>query len=108
MLRLGLFLYDHLDWHMTLPKSEAVDLPNSKFGVGLKPSFKKGFVYSDAWVDDARLVIANVKSAREMGAAIYARHRCVSARRSDDGKLWEIELAGARRRAACGSRRAAW
>ena len=21
MLRLGLFLYDHLDWHMTLPKS---------------------------------------------------------------------------------------
>src|SRR5580692_12058087 len=52
MLRIGLFLYDHLDWHMTLPKSIAVDLPQSKFGVGLKPSFKKGFVYSDAWVDD--------------------------------------------------------
>ena len=94
MLRLGLFLYDHLDWHMTLPKSIAVDLPQSKFGVGLKPSFKKGFVYSDAWVDDARLVIANVKSARQMGARIFARHRCVSARRSDDGKLWNIELAG--------------
>src|SRR5882757_3816213 len=94
MLRLGLFLYDHLDWHMTLPKSIAVDLPQSKFGVGLKPSFKKGFVYSDAWVDDARLVISNVKSAREMGARIYARHRCVSARRSDDGRLWNIELLG--------------
>ena len=64
MLRLGLFLYDHLDWHMTLPKSEAVDLPTSKFGAGLKPSFRKGFVYSDAWVDDARLVISNLKSAR--------------------------------------------
>ena len=37
MLRLGLFLYDHLDWHMTLPKSIAVDLPSSKFGAGLKP-----------------------------------------------------------------------
>ena len=93
MLRLGLFLYDHLDWHLTLPKSEAVDLPTSKFGAGLKPSFRKGFVYSDAWVDDARLVISNLKSAREMGARIFSRHRCVSARRSDDGKLWHIELA---------------
>ena len=92
MLRLGLFLYDHLDWHMTLPKSIAVDLPSSKFGAGLKPSFKNGFVYSDAWVDDARLVIANLVSARQMGARIFARHRCVSARRSDDGKLWNIEL----------------
>ena len=92
MLRLGLFLYDHLDWHMTLPKSEAVDLQKSKWGTGLKPSFKYGFVYSDAWVDDARLVIANVKSARDMGATIYARHRCTSARRSADGKLWEIKL----------------
>ncbi|TAJ85591.1 MAG: glycerol-3-phosphate dehydrogenase [Reyranella sp.] len=95
MLRLGLWLYDHLDWHMTLPKSIAVDLPGSKFGAGLKPSFRKGFVYSDAWVDDARLVISNLKSAREMGAKIYARHRCVSARRSSDGKLWNIELEGA-------------
>ncbi|WP_428667108.1 glycerol-3-phosphate dehydrogenase [Reyranella sp.] len=93
MLRLGLFLYDHLDWHMTLPKSQAVDLRTSKWGTGLKPSFERGFVYSDAWVDDARLVIANVKSARDMGATIYARHRCTSARRSADGKLWNIELA---------------
>ncbi len=93
LLRLGLFLYDHLDWRMRLPKSRSVDLPTSTFGVGLKPTFAKGFVYSDAWVDDARLVIANLKSARDMGATIYPRHRCVSARRSADGKLWEIELA---------------
>ena len=63
MLRLGLFLYDHLDWHMTLPKSVAVDLPNSKFGAGLKPGFQKGFVYSDGWVDDARLVLLNALGA---------------------------------------------
>jgi glycerol-3-phosphate dehydrogenase len=93
LLRLGLFLYDHLDWHMTLPKSEAVDLRQSKWGNGLKPAFEKGFVYSDAWVDDARLVVTNIKSARQMGATIYPRHRCTSARRSADGKLWEIELA---------------
>ena len=94
MLRLGLFLYDHLDWHMTLPKSIAVDLPASPFGRGLKPSFHNGFVYSDAWVDDARLVIANLQSARDMGARIFARHRCVAARRTADGKWWDIELAG--------------
>ena len=94
MLRLGLFLYDHLDWHMTLPKSQSVVLPESKFGAGLKPSFRNGFVYSDAWVDDARMVIVNLKSAHYMGAQIFARHRCTSARRSADGKLWDIELAG--------------
>jgi glycerol-3-phosphate dehydrogenase len=93
LLRLGLFLYDHLDWRMVLPKSQSVDFARSKYGKGLKPEFKKGFVYSDAWVDDARLVIANVKSARDMGATVYARHRCVAARRSADGKLWNIELA---------------
>jgi glycerol-3-phosphate dehydrogenase len=92
LLRLGLFLYDHLDWHMTLPKSQAVDLLHSKFGVGLNGKFRNGFVYSDARVDDARLVIANLKSARNMGAQIFARHRCVSARRTADGKLWDIEL----------------
>jgi glycerol-3-phosphate dehydrogenase len=80
---------------MTLPKSQAVDFATSRFGIGLKPGFKRGFVYSDAWVDDARLVIENVKAARNMGAAIYARHRCVSARRSRDGSLWEIELEAA-------------
>jgi glycerol-3-phosphate dehydrogenase len=93
LLRLGLVLYDHLDWRMTLPKSQSVDFRSSKYAVGLKPDFAKGFVYSDAWVDDARLVIVNLKSARQMGATIHARHRCVSARRTDDGKLWRIELA---------------
>src|SRR5882762_8029045 len=87
LLRLGLFLYDHLNLHMTLPKSESVDFHSSKYGVGLKPGFTKGFVYSDGWVDDARLVVTNVKSARDMGARIYARHRCLRAVRSDDGQL---------------------
>jgi len=46
MLRLGLFLYDHLDWHMTLPKSQAVDLRTSKWGAGLKPSIRAGLSLS--------------------------------------------------------------
>jgi glycerol-3-phosphate dehydrogenase len=90
MLRAGLFLYDHLDLRMTLPKSRAVRLRESPFGEGLAPQFRDGFVYSDAWVDDARLVICNLKSARDMGVQIWPRHRCVTARR--DGELWRIEL----------------
>lgn len=90
MLRLGLFIYDHLNLKMRLPKTETVDLSRSPYGAGLKPGFRKGFVYSDGWVDDARLVIGNLRSARDRGAAIHARHRCVSARRADG--LWQVEL----------------
>ncbi|MGE0423810.1 MAG: glycerol-3-phosphate dehydrogenase [Reyranellaceae bacterium] len=90
MLRLGLFIYDHLNLKMKLPKTETVDLARSPYGAGLKPGFHKGFVYSDGWVDDARLVIGNLRSARDRGAEIHARHRCVSARRADG--LWTVEL----------------
>lgn len=90
MLRLGLFIYDHLNLKMRLPKTETVDLARSPYGAGLKPGFRKGFVYSDGWVDDARLVIGNLRSARDRGAEIHARHRCVSARRADG--LWQVEL----------------
>ena len=83
---------------MTLPKSVAVDLQNSKFGAGLKPGFEKGFVYSDGWVDDARLVIGNLRSARDRGAVIHARHRCVSARRAETQR-WRAWIAAPRSRA---------
>ncbi len=95
MLRLGLFLYDHLDWHMRLPKTESVDLRTSPYGAGLKPDFARGFAYSDGWVDDARLVILNLRSAHNRGARVFARHRCVSARREDSpggGRFWRIEI----------------
>ncbi|HJQ57637.1 MAG TPA: glycerol-3-phosphate dehydrogenase [Vineibacter sp.] len=95
MLRIGLFIYDHLNWRMRLPKTESVKLPTSPYGAGLKPDFTFGFAYSDGWVDDARLVIGNLKSADNRGARIYARHKCVAARRvADEGgrTLWHIEL----------------
>src|SRR5215475_11122882 len=71
MLRAGLFLYDHLGKRETLPPSFGVDLACSKWGAGLKPKFRKGFVYSDARVDDARLVVFNVMDARERGADVH-------------------------------------
>src|SRR4051812_35895008 len=68
MLRAGLFLYDHLGRRDTLPRSFGVDLARTTWGAGLKPQFRKGFVYSDARVDDARLVVFNALDAQERGA----------------------------------------
>jgi glycerol-3-phosphate dehydrogenase len=85
MLRAGLFLYDHLGKRETLPGSFGVDLASSKWGAGLKAKFRRGFVYSDARVDDARLVVFNVMDARDRGADVLVRTRLVTARRQDGG-----------------------
>jgi glycerol-3-phosphate dehydrogenase len=90
MIRIGLFLYDHIGGRMSLPKSKGVSLEGTEWGVGLKPQYKKGFVYSDCWVDDARLVVLNLMMARDKGARIFARQRVTSARRV--GELWQVEL----------------
>jgi glycerol-3-phosphate dehydrogenase len=90
MIRLGLFLYDHLGGRGTLPASFGVDLDANRWGAGLKPKFRHGFVYADARVDDARLVLLNVKSARELGAEVRVRTRFVAARRHGEG--WRATL----------------
>jgi glycerol-3-phosphate dehydrogenase len=93
MIRAGLFLYDHLGRRETLPASFGVDLAKTPYGAGLKSRFRKGFVYSDARVDDARLVVANAIAAREGGAAVHVRTRLESARREDGA--WNAVLATA-------------
>lgn len=87
MIRAGLFLYDHLGKRKKLPASRGVS-----FGAGspLKTDIQRGFEYSDCWVDDARLVVLNAMSAREHGAHIHSRTRCVSARRSKG--LWHMHM----------------
>ncbi|WP_233446895.1 FAD-dependent oxidoreductase, partial [Ideonella azotifigens] len=55
MIRLGLFLYDHLAKREVLPGSRGVDLRQHPTGAPLQPGFTRGFIYSDGWVDDARL-----------------------------------------------------
>src|SRR5438067_7944384 len=81
MIRAGLCLYDHLGGRMTLPKSFGVRLAGSRRGAALKPALRRGFVYADARVDDARLVLANAIDARAHGARILVRTRVVGARR---------------------------
>ena len=84
MIRIGLFLYDHLARREVLPGSTTVDLRRHPAGAALKPAFKTGFVYSDGWADDARLVVLNAVDARERGAEILTRTRCLRAVRSAD------------------------
>jgi len=90
LVRLGLFLYDHLGGRQKLPGTRALDLTRVPEGAPLLDSYRKGFEYSDCWVDDARLVTLNALDAAERGAAILTRTRCVSARRQA-GK-WAITL----------------
>jgi len=91
MIRAGLFLYDHLGGRKSLPSSFGVaDLAASKWGAGLKSTFHHGFVYSDARVDDARLVVFNAISAREKGADIRTHTKLTAARR--ESGVWRITL----------------
>ena len=61
MVRLGLFLYDHLGGRKKLPATETIDLKRSIVGEGLANRRGKAFVYSDCWVEDARLVALNAR-----------------------------------------------
>jgi glycerol-3-phosphate dehydrogenase len=89
LLRLGLFLYDHIGGRKRLPATRTVDLRRHPAGVPLKPGFGTGFEYSDGWVDDARLVLLNAKDAAEHGATVLTRTPLTSARR--DGAGWVLE-----------------
>ncbi|MFJ4054782.1 glycerol-3-phosphate dehydrogenase [Pseudomonas sp. NPDC089743] len=87
MIRAGLFLYDHLGKRKRLGASRSL-----RFGPGypLKPAITRGFEYADCAVDDARLVVVNAMAAREHGAHIRTRTRCLRAERVDG--LWQVEL----------------
>ena len=89
MLRLGLFIYDHLGGRQTLPKSQGVRLPNA-LGSALRPDIERVFVYSDCWVQDSRLVVLNALDAAERGARILTRTRLLTAERRDG--LWHTSV----------------
>lgn len=90
LIRLGMFLYDHLARRELLPGSRGLDLRRHPSGAPLKADFTRGFVYSDGWVDDARLVVLNAMDAAEKGAQIHTRTRCESLGRQGD--RWNATL----------------
>lgn len=93
MMRLGLLLYDHLSHRELLPGSEAVDLHTHPAGRALQTWLKRGFVYSDGLVQDARLVVSNALDAAERGARVLTRTRLVSAERGP--QCWQALLRSA-------------
>ena len=90
MIRLGLFLYDHLARRAVLPGSCGVNLRSDPLGAPLNRRFTRGFIYSDGWVDDARLVVLIALDAQAHGAQILTRTRCASAQRTEHG--WTATL----------------
>ena len=90
MIRLGLFLYDHLGGRELLPPCASVDLHRHVNGQALKRGYRRGFEYSDCWVQDARLVVLNARDAHARGAEIRTRTECVSLARR--GSRWEATL----------------
>lgn len=92
LLRLGLWLYDHIGGRRELPAAQAIALRCHEAGSVLKPQYAHGFVYSDCWVDDARLVILNARDAADRGADI--RTRCEVTSLSREQGLWKITAGG--------------
>ncbi len=90
LIRLGLFLYDHIGGRKILPGTTSVNLLTDVAGQVLKKNFSKGFEYSDCWVMDSRLVVLNAMDAAAKGAEIRTRSPLLSATRS--GKIWQLRL----------------
>ncbi|NJM51382.1 MAG: glycerol-3-phosphate dehydrogenase [Sphingomonadales bacterium] len=90
MLRIGLFLYDHLAKRAVLQGTKTINLRNSLQGIALKEELKTGFEYSDCWADDSRLVVVNAMDAQERGADIFTRTECTALER--DAQYWTATL----------------
>ncbi len=90
LLRLGLFLYDHLGGRDILPGTKTLNLHKDHRGDPLQKRLKKGFAYSDCWVEDARLVSLTARDAAILGADIRTRAECVGLDRADDH--WSLHI----------------
>jgi glycerol-3-phosphate dehydrogenase len=93
LVRLGLFLYDHLGGRQKLPGCRNIDLRRDPEGRPIRPEFTRAFEYSDCWVDDARLVSLNALDAKERGATVMTRTAATAARRMNGG--WEVAFTAA-------------
>ncbi|MEL7041305.1 MAG: glycerol-3-phosphate dehydrogenase [Pseudomonadota bacterium] len=90
LIRLGLFLYDHLGGRKILPPTQSLNRKNSDVFQPLRADFVKGFEYSDCWVDDARLVVLNAMDAADRGATIMTQTECTGL--DTNGETWTATL----------------
>jgi glycerol-3-phosphate dehydrogenase len=90
MIRLGLFLYDHLGGRKILPATKSLDLTQDPAGAALRSDYTFAYEYSDCWVEDSRLVVLNAMDAAARGATIKTRTRCLST--SAEAGQWQAVL----------------
>ena len=90
LVRLGLFVYDHLGGRKILPGTRTLTLARDPAGTALKAKFRKAFEYSDCWVQDSRLVVLNARDAAALGARVMTRCKVEKAAR--DGLVWRIAV----------------
>ncbi len=90
LIRMGLFLYDHLGGRRILPGTATLDLDVDPAGQPLDSRFSKAFEYSDCWVQDSRLVVLNARDAAARGARIMTRTRVLAAERAEGS--WQLTL----------------
>lgn len=93
LIRLGLWLYDHIGGRKLLPATTTVDLASDVAGEPLVAGYERGFEYSDCWVDDARLVVLNAVHAAELGARVETRTEAVSLSTADG--IWHLAVSRA-------------
>ncbi|MGP1357151.1 glycerol-3-phosphate dehydrogenase [Roseicyclus sp.] len=91
LIRLGLFLYDHLGGRKILPATSTLRLGGTPEGAPLQERFETAYEYSDCWVEDSRLVVLNARDAEARGATILTRSEVVSAEVRDG--LWSVTVA---------------
>jgi len=103
LIRLGLFLYDHIGGRKRLPATQSISLRAADEGDVIRDEFKHAFGYYDVWVDDARLVLLNALDAAERGARILPHTRFESAQRNGDQWCitWRDELTGVKTEQVC-------
>jgi glycerol-3-phosphate dehydrogenase len=101
MIRLGLFLYDHLGGRKILEKSRSELLTGRSIGQPLKHEYRRGFSYADCWVEDTRLVVLAALDAAEKGAEIHTRTQCVNLEKHDGDDRWTATMQNMRTDETC-------
>lgn len=92
LIRLGLFLYDHLGGRKMLPATRTLKRGKTDKLDPLQEHLRLAFEYSDCWVEDSRLVVLNAIDAKERGADVRTQTAVKSLRRYDEG--WTALLSG--------------
>ncbi len=91
LVRIGLFLYDHMGGRKLLPPTKVLKRANTDKLDPLQSEYTKAFEYSDCWVEDARLVVLNAVDAAERGAEVLTRSPCIGLERHEDHWSARIE-----------------